>query len=34
MHCPHRVDPNVPIEAVAGAVKVLIRVLVKHFGIF
>jgi len=30
----HRVDPNVPIEEVAGAVKELIRVgKVKHFGL-
>src|SRR5208282_3201555 len=30
----HRVDPNVPIEAVAGAVKELIRAgKVKHFGL-
>ncbi len=30
----HRVDPNVPIEDVAGAVKELIRAgKVKHFGI-
>src|ERR1700751_5653729 len=31
---PHRVDPNVPIEDVAGAVKDLIRQgKVKHFGL-
>jgi diketogulonate reductase-like aldo/keto reductase len=30
----HRVDPNVPIEEVAGAVKELIRAgKVKHFGL-
>jgi aryl-alcohol dehydrogenase-like predicted oxidoreductase len=31
----HRVDPNVPIEDVAGAVKELIQAgKVKHFGLF
>ena len=31
----HRVDPNVPIEDVAGAVKELIQAgKVKHFGTF
>jgi aryl-alcohol dehydrogenase-like predicted oxidoreductase len=31
----HRVDPNVPIEDVAGAVKDLIQQgKVKHFGLF
>jgi aryl-alcohol dehydrogenase-like predicted oxidoreductase len=29
----HRVDPNVPIEDVAGAVKDLIEGKVKHFGL-
>ena len=32
--CQHRVDPNVPIEDVAGAVKELIQAgKVKHFGL-
>jgi aryl-alcohol dehydrogenase-like predicted oxidoreductase len=34
LYYQHRVDPNVPIEDVAGAVKVLIREgKVKHFGL-
>jgi len=34
LFCQHRVDPNVPIEAVAGAVKDLIQEgKVKHFGL-
>ena len=33
LYYQHRVDPNVPIEEVAGAVKELIRDgKVKHFG--
>jgi aryl-alcohol dehydrogenase-like predicted oxidoreductase len=34
LYCQHRVDPNVPIEDVAGTVKDLIRQgKVKHFGL-
>ncbi|MGO4393922.1 aldo/keto reductase [Variovorax sp. M-6] len=34
LFCQHRVDPKVPIEEVAGAVKNLVaRGLVKHFGL-
>jgi aryl-alcohol dehydrogenase-like predicted oxidoreductase len=34
LSCQHRVDPNVPIEDVAGAVKDLIKTAkVKHFGL-
>jgi aryl-alcohol dehydrogenase-like predicted oxidoreductase len=33
--CQHRVDPDVPIEDVAGAVKDLIRQgKVRHFGLW